>query len=730
MDAAPAAPEAALMAAPRTLEQDPSSLVQTGPGVPDWRWRQARLKWHGPVDSSQTFRLVLRGPAATSALCVARVALLAVALWLTIGVGRGVPRGVRPGAAAAAACLALCALLAPTGGFAQAVPPKEVLDELKARLTSPPPCFPDCAGISRLGVALDARTLTLALDASAATRLALPLPSVSDGWRPSSAILDGQPATLAMRDGAAWVLLPEGPHLVVLTGPAPVGASFTVSSMLPVRHAQVDAPGFSVLGLGPDGAVEGGLNFTRRQEAGPGGKPAMTAVIPPFLELDRTLELGLTWEASVTVRRLAGAGEPVVVRVPLLSGESLLDGDARAEGGFAVVSLAAGQRQAQFRSRLEVSPSVELKAAEGQPWVETWRLTASPAWDVKLSGVPVTASVDAAGRFSPLWRPWPGEKALIAVTRPGPAPGESLTIDSVRLALSPGKRLDSASMTMRLRSALGGRHALTLPAGAEVTAVSVGGKPAPWSSDKPGEIGLQMVPGAQDVSVSWRQADSGGAWTVAPAVGLGHAAANVRVTMDMPRDRWILWTGGDTPMGPAVLFWSSVAAVAVAAFLLGFAPWTPLRRWQWLLLGLGLTQVDLGAAVLAVLWLLALGARRARRPSHWFAFNAVQTLLVLLTLVGLACLFEAIRTGLLGSPVMDITGNGSSGHHLAWYFDRVTGAVPRAEAFSVSVWWYRGVMLAWSLWMALSLLKWLRWGWESFSDGGAWRKAPPRPPRA
>jgi hypothetical protein len=31
-------------------------------------------------------------------------------------------------------------------------------------------------------------------------------------------------------------------------------------------------------------------------------------------------------------------------------------------------------------------------------------------------------------------------------------------------------------------------------------------------------------------------------------------------------------------------------------------------------------------------------------------------------------------------------------------------------------------MLLWSLWMALSLLNWLRWGWECFSTEGLWRE--------
>ena len=32
---------------------DPDAIVQTGPGLPNWQWRQVNLKWNGPVDQAQ-----------------------------------------------------------------------------------------------------------------------------------------------------------------------------------------------------------------------------------------------------------------------------------------------------------------------------------------------------------------------------------------------------------------------------------------------------------------------------------------------------------------------------------------------------------------------------------------------------------------------------------------------------------------------------------------------------
>ena len=34
----------------------------------------------------------------------------------------------------------------------------------------------------------------------------------------------------------------------------------------------------------------------------------------------------------------------------------------------------------------------------------------------------------------------------------------------------------------------------------------------------------------------------------------------------------------------------------------------------------------------------------------------------------------------------------------------------------------RQPMLTWSLWLAFALLRWLTWGWQSFSTAGLWRQ--------
>jgi hypothetical protein len=41
---------------------------------------------------------------------------------------------------------------------------------------------------------------------------------------------------------------------------------------------------------------------------------------------------------------------------------------------------------------------------------------------------------------------------------------------------------------------------------------------------------------------------------------------------------------------------------------------------------------------------------------------------------------------------------------------------------SAPVFAYRGVMLAWALWIVIALRDWLRWAWGALSAGGIWRQ--------
>jgi hypothetical protein len=339
-----------------------------------------------------------------------------------------------------------------------------------------------------------------------------------------------------------------------------------------------------------------------------------------------------------------------------------------------------------------------------------------------LSGVPVVHG-EAASRV-PEWRPWPGESATIDLMRPAGIPGRTLTIDSSTYEIRPGLRTTDATVTFNVRSSRGGEHVIKLPDGADLESVSVNGKSQPLR--KQGRaVTLSITPGAQTVALGFRLPRGITTTFTAPELELGATTVNATTRVRVSDSRWILWVHGPR-LGPAVLFWSLLLVLLLVAIGLGTVQWVPVARYEWLLLAIGLSQVPLPAAAIVVGWLFALGHRRENPDVPRLLFDLRQLVLVGWTFVALGILVYGVTEGLMGSPDMQIRGNGSSAEMLQWFDDRTSTVLERPYVVSVSMLAYRGAMLAWALWLAVSLLRWLRFGWTSFATGGLWKKRPPR----
>jgi hypothetical protein len=375
--------------------------------------------------------------------------------------------------------------------------------------------------------------------------------------------------------------------------------------------------------------------------------------------------------------------------------------------------------EASWRSVLDSPRELELRAPDAVPWTEVWRLDVSPIWHADVEGIPMVHQPDAAER-SREWRPWPGEQVTVKIRRPAPVSGPTLTIDSTSLDTRPGLRASDFTLALSLRSSRGGRHEIELPEGAELLSVVIDGVTQPIRPEGR-SVAIPIVPGRRTATLGWREPRGVEPSFVTSRVDVRAPSVNASTRMLMPADRWVLWVSGGG-MGPAVLFWSYLVVIAVVAAGLSRVRSTPLRGRHWFLLGLGLTQVPVWSSALIAGWLLALGWRRERGASADDAsFNWMQVVLAIWTFCALAALFAAIEHGLLGLPEMQIAGYGSSAYDLRWYHDRTAPVLPQVKVVSVPLLFYRGAMLLWALWIAWSLLGWLRWGWTAFNEGGFWR---------
>jgi hypothetical protein len=97
------------------------------------------------------------------------------------------------------------------------------------------------------------------------------------------------------------------------------------------------------------------------------------------------------------------------------------------------------------------------------------------------------------------------------------------------------------------------------------------------------------------------------------------------------------------------------------------------------------------------------------------------------TLFAAIALYLTIQRSLLGYPDLLVGGNGSTPFELNWYQDRFQNQPDADWAISMSLTAYRTMMLAWSLWLAFSLLGWIRWGWRRLVETGYVGQHPEHP---
>jgi len=710
----------------------PNAVVQAGLGRPDWRWNTYRLEWSGPVDVTQNMRLIILPRWAVSALRFGQVALLLV--FAAVIAAEVLRRQIRlPGGLVlgrAAGTLAAVALAGALIGIAPdtraQTPDPQLLEELERRLLEPPACTPRCAEVVNAEAEVAPTAMNLRLTVNALSAVAVPLPGSEQGWRPAAVLIDGAPGNqiLRGRGQSLWLRLPAGRHVVTLRGALPDADSIEIPFPAPPRVIVAEASGWLVAGIRDRRLLTGSLQLTRqRPEAAGGAEPRWeSSRFPAFARLTRTLRLDLDWSVETVVERIAPAEGAITLEVPLLEGESVLTEAVSVRDGRALVSMGPRDRQVVWRSSLPRTSPLTLTAERSAAWQEAWRVGVGSIWHASFTGVPEseTPQVDGAARIAAFY-PRGGESLTIVTTRPEPSPGPTLVFDSVDLSVAIGSRSQDVNLALDYRSTRGAQHVLRLPEDAELTQVFIDGRSEPLRAED-GELTVPILPGEHRIALSWRSSGDVATVSRTPAVDIGAPAGNIDLFLELPVNRWLLGTGGPR-LGPAVLYWPELAALLLFALILGRVRLTPLKARHWLLLGLGFSTFSWLVLAWVATWLLVCGAReRLRDDVDWWQFNAAQVAVAVLTVTALIAIVSSLPQGLLGTPDMHVTGNGSAGNSLKWFADRSDTVLPTASAWSVPLWIYKALILAWALWLSFALLRWLPWVWRCFSSQGYWRQ--------
>jgi len=710
----------------------PNAVVQAGPGVPSWQWNSYRLSWSGPVDADQAMRLMVLPRWAVTLLRFFEVGMLllfaAVLAAEIVNKRWRLPGGLKLGGAQAVSLLAAgtLAFLMSVSPTAEAqTPDRELLRELEARLLAPPDCVPRCAEIVAADVDVRGDSVSISLNVHALEDVALPLPGSGRGWRPQAVMLDGSGAVQVLRGPGQglWIRVTPGRHNVVLRGSAPAADSLEIPFPTPPRVIEVDSDGWFVAGVRDRRLLSGSLQLTRLQtgESGEAAPRWESSRFPVFVVVTRNIEFDLDWQVRTTVQRQAPVQGALTIDLPLIEGETVLNEHITVSEGTVQVSMNPNQRQVSWVSRLPRTSPLTLTAGSGAPWVEVWNVSVGSIWNVAFIGVPESQSGrDNQGARIAAFNPRGGESLTMTATRPEASAGTTLAFDSVNLAVSQGDRSSTAQLTLRYRSTRGAQHIVRLPEGAEITQVRIDDRVEPLRADGR-DLTLPILPGEHIINITWRDSRDVDSVAKTPDVDLGAPASNITMNLTLPGNRWLLGTEGP-PLGPAVLYWPELVVLILIALILGRVDWTPLKWWHWLLLGFGFSTFNWPVLGVVVLWLLACGARnRWRTEIPWWRYNTTQVFYALFTVIALVAIVVSLPSGLLGSPDMHVTGNGSYGNALTWFADRSESVLPVAAAWSAPIWIYKVLILVWALWLSFALLRWLPWVWQCFAKDGFWR---------
>lgn len=709
-----------VMASQQIKRYADNMVIQAGRGEPDWDYgADYQLQWSGPVLADQSVRLLISPPWLTRLL---RMTMLLLLITTALRLARMLfPRDATGSRMLSRGAAALAVfVLGASSARAADLPDTPMLERLRERLLPIPDCAPVCANVAIAEIRATDNVLHVALVVNAGARIAVPLPTERT-FLPEALRVDGAVQELvAQRDQALWIMLDRGVHRVELDWRFGVAAAALKFPLAPARVV-LDLDRWQASGVSEGRLLGDTLSLAReRRDDDAAPPPGTMQQFPPFVLIERALTLDLEWRIDCSAERVAPESGGFSVAVPLLAGEQVLSASTRVENGAALLAFAEGEGNVNWSSRFARNESFTLTAPLLTDRAEVWKVVVSPTWHARFEGIPESSAKTSGDYWTHEFHPLPGEQLVVTVTRPEAIAGRSFAIDSVRVDGIVGARALDTTLALTLRSTQGGEYSMPLPSGAELLGVEKNAQPVSLRA-RDGRLSLPLTPGAQHFDVHLRQTDELNVRTRLPEFDLGASAANVHLSLALPEDRWVLFVFGPA-MGPAVLYWGELIVMVLVAIGLTRLRRTPLKLYQWLLLGFGFSTFSWSALVIVVAWLLALDWRErwsgAVRP--WL-FNLVQLGLAVLAVVALLCLIASIPFGLLGHPDMHVTGNGSYAHALRWFADQSASVLPEAGAISLPLWVYKLAMLAWALWLANAVINWLRWGLAAWTHGGYWR---------
>ncbi len=707
------------------------SILQAGKGVPQWSTNRVSLQWDGPINTQQTYKLLVVPPILR---VVWRLLLVFFSLyWLVLllqrlKTTRAKPLNTATKTATAMVFLVIFVLL--PQAHAQDYPSQAMLDELQQRVYQEYPCKNNCASLNKSEVLVDKYKLSMNLTIHAFENVIVALPFSKD-WRVEEISIDGSiEKSKIHHKNIPWIKVGKGINHVKITGLIANRTSVSIQFPMKTGIISAQAKGWQIAGI--DGTI---LNnntlqlISTKQQSG-SDEESKTTDIQPFVHVTRSITFDDDWYVNTLVERLAPTKGVINVAIPMIENESPTTEVKFDEQGKIIVNLDATQYEYNWLSRIDRTPEVALIAAENDYYLETWKILSSPQWNVEITGLSIVSSPNVLDElddyFTHIYKPRPNENLNIKISRPKPLAGDIVSIESVDNRYTVGKRATKVKTSIHYRATQGGNFKILLDELADVNSVAYDGVESSLTTDK-GVVEVGFLPGAHKVVVDWQMSQSLGLIAQTPSIQLENSMVNINQSINIPRSRWVFY-GYSKGFGPAFLYWGEFIFFTILAFFLARLPLSILNFWQWLVLGYAFGTVSWFAFGVVTFWLFFVGWK-SQNPNH--AINLKNILMqwatVIITFIAISVFIGSVAFGLLSYPRMGIIGQGSSVNSLHWFLDAHQNQLPAITIVSLPIWWYKAIMLVWSIWVSFSLLNWLKKLIGSLDKDLWWKKTKSKP---
>lgn len=703
-------------------------LVQAGTSMPDWSWNQYRIYWTSPVTPEQSFRLIIFTAFELLIVRVIGFCCLIGLLWMTCrefvgefseGVRKVIPKGTE------AALLLI--IIGGTGMFANEaradIPPESMLNELEQRLLKPDLCRPNCALVESAEITLDEQTLIVNFTVNVESATALPLLNISD-IQVSEVGVNAKALSRAFRnsDDELVVALPPGVHQLSVQGIVLPKRAFSLVFAEKIKRVSVISDSWAAYGLDDLGYLKSkSLQFeaiTPSSSENVTDQIVQTNIEPltsrPLVVLYRSLKINnYVWMLSKAYR-IAPKEGVISMKLPLLAREKVLSQES-VEDGNIVLFMDRGAQQFQWRSSLEIdNGNIQLSSSESPDVVEIWSFEVSRRWHIhnaeKLSRKQLNQSL-ALDLDESFYLPKRGEGLSLLLSRPKAFNDTLAVVDHASLKMQPGLNISTGQLIYTVRSPRGGEQQLEIPEGVSVKSLTVNDMHQNMRLDKQ-QLTLTLSAGKSNVLLDFEAPAVNSLIYKLPQFNLNLPTSNLSVDVEQ-FPAWLLYSKGPV-IGIAVLYWGQLLIFIGLALMFGRIKQLPVKRWQWIVFGLGVSfssWVPLWMLIVFCSLLLVFQAYSDKIQQE-FVLKNIQKLLLCIGVIVLIGLAVVIPMGLFSHPDMGIVGNGSTSKYWHWFADQSQGRTPEVTLVSVPYFIYKVFLVIWSLWLSFALLNWVVASWR------------------